>query len=69
VYQPSYDDDDDDDDECGAVSGMLGRGNRSARRKIKSLNIASVYTTSPTIPEAAAVGSLRLPPEVWHGSL
>jgi hypothetical protein len=24
---------DDDDDECGATGGMLGRGNRSTRRK------------------------------------
>jgi hypothetical protein len=27
------DDDDDDDDECEAVGGMIGRGNRSTRRK------------------------------------
>jgi hypothetical protein len=26
-------DDDDDDDECGPVGGMIGRGNRSTRRK------------------------------------
>jgi hypothetical protein len=26
-------DDDDDDDEYGAVGGMIGKGNRSTRRK------------------------------------
>jgi hypothetical protein len=38
------DDDDDDDDECGAFGGMIiGRGNRSTRRKpaIKYLKLVT----------------------------
>jgi hypothetical protein len=34
-----------DDDECGAVGGMLGRGNRNTRRKS-----ASVLLCTPKIP-------------------
>jgi hypothetical protein len=35
VHQPLFGllYDDDDDDECGAVGGMIGRGNRSTQRK------------------------------------
>jgi hypothetical protein len=62
---PAMDDDDDydDDDECGAVGGMLiGRENRSTRRKP-----APVPLSPPQIPRdltrartrAAAVGSWR----------
>jgi hypothetical protein len=52
-----------DDDECGAVSGMLGRGNRSTRKKH-----APVPLCPPKLPHdqtrawtwAAAVGSRQL---------
>jgi hypothetical protein len=33
VSAPDDDDDDDDDDGCGAVSAMIGKGNRITRRK------------------------------------
>jgi hypothetical protein len=60
---PDDDDDDDDDDECGAVSGMLPRGNQSILRKP-----ASVPLCPPQIPhdltrdrtQTAAVGNRRL---------
>jgi hypothetical protein len=52
-----------DDDECGAVGGMIGKGNRSTRRKP-----APVPLYPPQIPHdltrartlAVAVGSQRL---------
>jgi hypothetical protein len=52
-----------DGDECGAVGGVLGKGNRSTRRKP-----APVPLCQPQIPldltrartRAAALGSLRL---------
>jgi hypothetical protein len=52
-----------DDDECGAVGGMIGRGNRSTQRKH-----ATVPRCPPQIPldlilartGASAVGSPRL---------
>jgi hypothetical protein len=56
------DDDDDDDDECGAVGGMIGRGNRRILRKP-----APVSLSPPQIPyvnqartRAATVGIGRL---------
>jgi hypothetical protein len=66
LHQPQMidDDDDDDDDDCGAIDGMLiGRANRSTRRKP-----VSVLLCPPQIPHdlslartrAAAVGSRRL---------
>jgi hypothetical protein len=36
LYQPGMM----DDDECGAVSGMIGRGNRSTRRKLSQCRFA-----------------------------
>jgi hypothetical protein len=53
------DDDDDDDDECGAVGGMIGKGNRSTRRKTTPaplclLQISHDVTRART--RAAAVG-------------
>jgi hypothetical protein len=66
LYQPQVidDDDDDDDDECGAVCGMIiGRGNRSPRRKATPMTLCP-----PQIPHdltwsrirVAAVESRRL---------
>jgi hypothetical protein len=61
-YQPQMIDDGD----CGAFGGMLiGRGNRSTRRK--PAPSATLSTTNPTWPDwawtwAAAVGSRRLTP-------
>jgi hypothetical protein len=61
----------DDDDEYGAVSGMIiGRGNRSTRRKP-----APVSLCPPQIPldhtrartRAPAMGSRRHPLELWRG--
>jgi hypothetical protein len=54
---------DDDDDECGAIGEMIGRGNRSNRRKP-----APVPLCPPQIPHnltgartrAAVVGSRRI---------
>jgi hypothetical protein len=51
------------DDECGAVSGMIGRGNRNTRRKPSPVSLCR-----PQIPrdltwaltQTAAVGSQRL---------
>jgi hypothetical protein len=58
------------DNDCGAIGGMLGRGNRSTRRRP-----APMLLCSPQIPhdltrariQADAVGSQRLPPELRHG--
>jgi hypothetical protein len=52
-----------DDDECGAAGGMIGKGNRSTRRKPAPFPLGP-----PQIPHdltwarnrAAAVGSQRL---------
>jgi hypothetical protein len=45
LYQPRIM----DDDECGAVGGMIGRGNRSTRRKF-----APVTLCPPQIPHGLA---------------
>jgi hypothetical protein len=65
LYQPQMMDDD-DYDECGAVGGMIGKGNRSTRRKP-----APMPMCPPQIPhdltragtQAAAGGGWRL--TVW----
>jgi hypothetical protein len=56
------DDDDDDDDECGAISGMLGRGDQSMQ-KPAPVPLFPTQTTHDLIQaetRAAAMGSQRL---------
>jgi hypothetical protein len=51
-----------DDDECGAMDEMLGRGNRSSRRKPATVPLSSPFphTLTRARSQADAVGSRRL---------
>jgi hypothetical protein len=53
----------DDNNECGAVGGMLGRGNLSIRRKATPVPLCPPqipYDLTCSGSRAAAVGSQRL---------
>jgi hypothetical protein len=53
----------------GEIGGMIGRGNRSTRRKPAPLPLCPPQTphSARTRTRAAAVGSQRLTPELRHG--
>jgi hypothetical protein len=52
-----------DDDECGAVRGMIGRGNRSVRKKIATVPLCAIkipLDLTHARTRAAAVESQQL---------
>jgi hypothetical protein len=53
----------------GEIGGMIGKGNRSTRRKPAPLPLCPPQTAhaARTRTRAAAVGSQRLTAELWHG--
>jgi hypothetical protein len=53
----------------GEIGGMIGRGNRSTRRKPAPVPLCPPQTphAAHTRTRAAAVGNQRLTAELWHG--